>query len=205
LALQEGWFPRAVEAKSPTAAFELAFSSTGDEELAKSCRFAALLKRDYGMDMVQLVQLVYSRTKEATTVAVKRFKRGTKLDLTTTALEIRAFVGTPGKFVANKTAGGLVIGEDDRFVYVLGQELTTPEDDYEWIMVDKDHIVTATINPTTLVWNTRKLLAKVSQFLPRDCGWDRSGEQCLDESDEPVDQNLILEKLWEGYQASLEQ
>jgi len=58
LALQQGWFQK-VGDLTPTAAFDEVLSSTGDEELARSCRFLAILHRDYGKEVAWLVNELF--------------------------------------------------------------------------------------------------------------------------------------------------
>ena len=54
LAFTKGWFQTSGDL-SPTVAHRTVLSSTADEELARSCRFAAILHRDYGQEVFELV------------------------------------------------------------------------------------------------------------------------------------------------------
>lgn len=198
LALKQGWFQKAGE-MTPTAAYDHILASTGDEELAKSCRFAAVLHRDYGSDVAQLVELVYLRTKEATKVAT-HFGRGVYLEVTTTGLEpFTPFVrdDSPSYAVSAKHQG-FVVGEDGRFLHLIYNG--------GWISVNLDEIIWAA-NPATTQITAEQIvehLLGVAHYLPQ--GWSVAERGCLDEEGIPVlDFNLILQKLWEGYQTSIEQ
>lgn len=141
LALEKGMFQESGKL-SPSAAYTKALESTADEELAKSCRFAAILHRDYGQEVAQLVAERY--TKEVEEMAPKpMFRKGDFVCFTTSAIVVRV-VGND-RLAVNNEVWGYVLGEKDGFVHILGQEsgvAPAVPDQYDWIRVRATEIVT---------------------------------------------------------------